>query len=143
MQLSAEKCCIKKSYIKFDIAQFRSYYVRGVGSPFVDSCKDLDIIVDTGLKFHGYIRSIVEKSSGISVNLLNSTFCCSREFMLTLNNRRILRMFCADHCTKQNVATFGGRGVCMSLSRTGLNYVFLPSLNDFSLCYRIFNKLNP
>ena len=52
--------------------------------PFVYSCKDLGILVDTELKLHGHIRSIVGKSSEISVNLLNSTFCCSREFMLTL-----------------------------------------------------------
>ena len=31
----------KKSSIKeLDIAQFGRYYVRGVGLPFVDSCKD-------------------------------------------------------------------------------------------------------
>ena len=37
----------KKSAIeRLDITQFGSYYVRGVGLPFVDSWKDLGISVD-------------------------------------------------------------------------------------------------
>ena len=63
----------KKSYIEFDTAQFRSYYVRGVGLPFVDTCMDSGIIVDTELKFHGHVKSIIGKSSGISVNLLKTS----------------------------------------------------------------------
>ena len=51
---------------------------------FVYSCKDSGILVDTEFKFHGHIRSIVGKSSGMSVNLLNSMLCRSREFLLTL-----------------------------------------------------------
>ena len=39
-------------------------------------------VVDTELKFHGYNRSILRKIPGMSVNLLNSTVCRSREFML-------------------------------------------------------------
>ena len=51
--------CTKQSSIeKIDIAQFGSYYVQGVGLPFVNSCKDLGILVGTGLQFRGHIRSI-------------------------------------------------------------------------------------
>ena len=53
---------------------FGSYFVRGVGLLFVDSCKNLGILVDTELKFHRHIRSIVGKSSRMLVNLLNLTF---------------------------------------------------------------------
>ena len=67
-----------------DMAQFGSYYYCGAGLSFVDSCKDSGILVDTELKFHGHIRSIVGESSGMSVSLLNSVLCRSREFMLTL-----------------------------------------------------------
>ena len=56
---------------------------------FVDSCKDLVILVDMEFKFHVYIRSIVGKSSGMSVNLLNSTLCRSKEFILTLYIRHL------------------------------------------------------
>ena len=46
------------------------YYVRRVSLPVIDLCKDVGILVDVALKFHGHIRSIVGKSSGMSVNLL-------------------------------------------------------------------------
>ena len=42
--ITTEKCCVmrfarKKSSIeRLDITQFGSYYVRGMGLPFVDSC---------------------------------------------------------------------------------------------------------
>ena len=66
----------KKSSIEiFYIPQFESYCVRGMSLPFVDSCKDLGILVDTELKLHGHLLSIVGKSSGMSVNLQNSTLC--------------------------------------------------------------------
>ena len=67
-QLNAEKCCVtrfsrkKFSIEKLDITQFRSYYVRGGGvCRFLDSCKDLGILVNTQLKLHEHIRSILEK----------------------------------------------------------------------------------
>ena len=63
-------------WLDIDIAQFGSYYVREVGLPFVDSCKDLSILVDTELKSHGYIRSIVVKYFGISVNVLKLNLLC-------------------------------------------------------------------
>ena len=67
--------CKNSSTERLDIAQFGSYYVRGMGLPFVESCKDLGILVETELKFHGNIRSIVAKSSRMSVSLPNSTLC--------------------------------------------------------------------
>ena len=60
LQHNAEKCSVmhfarkKFSIERVGIAQFGSYYVRGEGLPFVDSCKDLGILVDTALKFHGH-----------------------------------------------------------------------------------------
>ena len=87
LQLDAEKFCVmrfarKKSSIKIlDITQFQSYYVRGMDLPFVYSRKDLAILLDTELQFHGHIRSLIGKSSEMLVNLLNSTLCRSRENM--------------------------------------------------------------
>ena len=40
----------KSSIEKLDIARFGSFYVRGVGLPFTDSCKDLGMLVDTEIK---------------------------------------------------------------------------------------------
>ena len=73
-KFSVKRFTCKNSFIeRLDIAQFKGYYVRRVGFPFVDSFEDLGIIVDTKLKFHEHISSIVGRSSRISVNLLNST----------------------------------------------------------------------
>ena len=89
---NAEKSCVirfvrkKASIDRVDIAQLGSYYVHGVSLPFG---LDLGILVDTKLKFHMHIKSIVGKSSGMSLNLLNSTLCRSREFILTLYIRHI------------------------------------------------------
>ena len=53
LQINTEKCCAmrfahrKSSIERLDIAQLGSYYVRGVGLPFTDSCKDLGVLVDT------------------------------------------------------------------------------------------------
>ena len=83
----------KKSSIESrDITQFGSHYVRGVGLSFADSCKVLDVLVDTELRFHVHIRSIIGKSSAMSVNLLNSTLCRSKEFMFTLYISHIKRL---------------------------------------------------
>ena len=69
--------------------------------PFVDSFKDLGILVDTEIKCHGHFRSIVETSSGMSVNLLNSTLRFFIEFMLTLYiiHVRLIRVsfMCLEH----------------------------------------------
>ena len=79
LQLNAEKCCgmrfaRNKSFIeRLCIAQFWSYYVRELGLPLVDSCKDLGILVDTEM----------------SVKLVNSTLCRSREYMINLYIRHI------------------------------------------------------
>ena len=41
-----------KTYVlSYVLSEFGSYYVCGVGWPFVDSFKDLGILVDTELNF--------------------------------------------------------------------------------------------
>ena len=65
-----------------------------MGLPLVYSFKDLGTLVDTELEFHGHIRmirSIVERSSGISVSLL-TRHCRSREFVLNLYIRTLMRV---------------------------------------------------
>ena len=52
----AEKCCVmcfarrKSSIERLDITQFGSYHIRGVGLPFVVSCKVLGTLIDTESK---------------------------------------------------------------------------------------------
>ena len=49
----------KSSIERLHIAQIGSYYVRGVGLPFIHSSKDLGILAVTELECHGQIRFIL------------------------------------------------------------------------------------
>ena len=48
------------------------------------SHRDLGIIVDCHLKFHPHISSTVKKAAGLANNLLRSTLCRDKDFMITL-----------------------------------------------------------
>ncbi|MPC51418.1 hypothetical protein E2C01_045262 [Portunus trituberculatus] len=50
----------------------------------VSTHKDLDITVDSTLKFHCHISKTVKKAAGLTNNLLNSTLCHDKDFMITL-----------------------------------------------------------
>ena len=60
------------------------YNINGSDIPFSTSSKDLGIVIDNELKFHSHVYSITSKAAGLSVNLLSSTLCRSREFMMAL-----------------------------------------------------------
>ena len=51
---------------------------------FVDSCRDLGVVVDSQLRFHQHIGQVVAKAGGVSMNLLKSTACRSPEFMCSI-----------------------------------------------------------
>ena len=51
---------------------------------FVDSYKDLEITIDSGLKSHVDINAVIGKSGAMINNLVRSTVCRSVEFLLTL-----------------------------------------------------------
>ena len=51
---------------------------------FVESQRDLGVVVDSSLKFHSQVRNVVHKASGLSSNLLRSTVNRSPEFMIAL-----------------------------------------------------------
>ena len=42
------------------------------------------VIVDSQLKFHEHVKSVANKCSGLSSNILNSTLCRAREFMIPI-----------------------------------------------------------
>ena len=60
------------------------YFLYGTPLAFVTSHRDLGILVDSNLKYHSHIRTIVNKAMGISYSLLRSTVCRSPDFMLTI-----------------------------------------------------------
>ena len=51
---------------------------------FLDSYKDLGIIIYSGLEFYAHINAVIGKAGAMINNLLQSIVCCSVEFMLTL-----------------------------------------------------------
>ena len=64
--------------------QSAEYRINNVKLDFVNSYKDLGVIIDTSLKFHDHIRTVVGRMGGLLNDLLRSTVCRSRNFMLPL-----------------------------------------------------------
>ena len=60
------------------------YYVDGVALRGADSSRDLGVVVDSNLKWHDHIQSIVGKAGGLMSSLLRTTVCRSTEFMTAL-----------------------------------------------------------
>ena len=61
-----------------------SLFSRGVALGFVDSCRDLGVVVDSKLKFHKHVDAVVGKAAGMMSNLLRSTVCRSAQFMMSV-----------------------------------------------------------
>ena len=51
---------------------------------FAEAHVDLGITVDRNLKFHGYIKNRVNIAGALTNNILSSTVCRERDFLLTL-----------------------------------------------------------
>ena len=62
----------------------RAYFLNGQSLQFKDCLKDLGVMVDTQLKFHCHVRSVAQKVGGLISNLLRTTVCRSKDFMVTL-----------------------------------------------------------
>jgi len=88
LELNAGKCSVlrfQRGGVRWsEVGSLAGYSLDGVDIQFATSSRDLGVIVDSDLKFHIHVRSIVAKAAGLSCNILNSTMCRSREFMMTL-----------------------------------------------------------
>ena len=67
-----------------DIGASANYYLNNHPIAKVPHHRGLGVLVDPTLRFHLHIRSIANKASGVSANLLKSTLCRDSKFMLTL-----------------------------------------------------------
>ena len=74
-----------------------NYTIDGVELKVVTSYKDLGVVVDRNLRFHSHIGRVVGKAGALMGNLLRSTVCRSRKFMVTLFVAH-LRPF-VDYCS--------------------------------------------
>ena len=64
---------------------------------------DLGILVDTTLKFHDHIRSIVNKANGLASSLLKATLNRSRKFMVTVYKTHIRPLLEFSSCIFYNI----------------------------------------
>ena len=83
LSMNSSKCVVMR-FNRRAICTSPQYTLNGTQLKIVSSHKDLGVVVDTDLKFHGHIRDVAHKAGGLALNLLRSTVCCSPVFMVTL-----------------------------------------------------------
>ena len=71
--------------------------INGFALPIQSEARDLGVNVDTTLRFHRHIASILTKALGVSANILHGTVCRTPEFMkqIYIAHIRPLLDFCS------------------------------------------------
>ena len=82
IKLNPAKCVILRFGEK-SVTDQVAYSIYGTNLFFVDWYKDLEIAIDSGLKFHSHFNAVIGKAGSMINNLLRSTVCRSIDFMLT------------------------------------------------------------
>ena len=62
----------------------RQYNINGECLPFVETARDLGVMIDNKLKFHNHVRMVVGKASSLCSNILKTTVCRKKEFLMPL-----------------------------------------------------------
>ena len=115
LKLNASKCVAMRFGKRVTSSDVR-YKINGVELKFVPHHRDLGVIIDVKLKFHDHVTTVVGRVGGLMGNLLRSTVCRSREFMLTLFVSHIRPMI--DYCSSVwNVGYLGDMRKLESLQR--------------------------
>ena len=83
LSMNSSKCVVMR-FNRRGICTSPQYTLNGTQLKIVSSHKDLEVVVDTDLKFHGHIRDVAHKAGRLALNLLRSTVCRSPVFMVTL-----------------------------------------------------------
>ena len=73
------------------------YHINGHELEFVSTYRDLGVIVDTDLRFHAHISTVVGKAGALMGDLLRSTICRSIDFMVSLFVSHIRPLL--DYCS--------------------------------------------
>ena len=60
------------------------YVIDGQVLQFVSSYRDLGVVFDCSLRFHVHVNIVVGKAGSLMGNMLRSTACCSKDFMISL-----------------------------------------------------------
>ena len=75
-----------------------NYNIDGRVLEFVSSHKNLDVLVDSRLRFHEHVHSVARKAGGLTGELLQSTVCRSPSIMVPLFVSHIRPII--DFCSK-------------------------------------------
>ena len=84
LKLSLDKCKVIRFGARGLEGARVSYRLESWDLPFVESHRDLGIVVDAGLKFHLHVGRVVRKASGLVNQLLSGTVCRESGFMVAL-----------------------------------------------------------
>ena len=71
------------------LGPYSDYYIGNSKIKFVNSHSDLGITIDSSLRFHAHINTIVCKANGLASNLLRSTINRSPSFMIPVYKTHI------------------------------------------------------
>ena len=98
LRLNADKCVVMRFGGRSSVATVPAKYsVNGRELAVVSSYRDLGVIIDPSLKFHLHVNSVVGKAGSLMGDLLRSTVCRAREFMVTLFTSHIRPLL--DYCS--------------------------------------------
>ena len=87
LSLNFDKCAVIRftpGNSNLPYAGVSPYMISGQRVKFVDSHKDLGILVDRSLKFHAHIRQKVGMVSGLTTNLLSCTLNRDADFLMNI-----------------------------------------------------------
>ena len=120
LSLNIDKCVFMRFYRgRLELEQIddrTAYYLNGVVLELVDSFRDLGVLVDSRLRFHLHVRSVVRKASTLATSLLYSTINRSSVFMVSLFITHIRPIL--DYCScVWNVGYLGDLRLLESVQR--------------------------
>ena len=84
LKLNLDKCKVMRFGVRGVEDDRICYRLEGQDLEYVESHRDLGVVVDAGLKFHLHVGRVVRKASGLVNQLLSGTVCRESGFMVTL-----------------------------------------------------------
>ena len=148
LKLNPTKCVIIRfgQGTRSQVDDSNSYWIEGKRLQFVSKHRDLGIVVDSSLKFHNHVGQVVGKVGCMMGDLLRSTICRSKDFMVTLFVSHIRPIIDYGSCL-WNVGYLGDVRKLESLQRrwtreidglSGLDYI--SRLKDLGL-FSVYGRL--
>ena len=112
LRLNTRKCV----GMHFGRGPVNNYCIDGIPLEKVDSYRDLGVMVDSSLKFHMHVRGVVGRAGAMMSELLRSTVCRDRDFMVTLFTSHIRPIL--EYCSSVfNVGYMGDMRLLESVQR--------------------------